>query len=82
MSKTVSLAQKKYELGKDLTTQELIQLSLSDRCNYIVQKFFWNSEQGFSTHEITVKLIELKALNGAKAMDVHMALTAAFGEPA
>lgn len=75
-----NLAQQKFLRGKDMTATELMQLTLLDRCRYTVEKYF-NTPEGFSTHEVTLKLAELNILGGSQALDVHEALSSFYGRP-
>lgn len=67
-----SLAYEKFKRGMPLTPTDLAQLSLEHRVEYVVEYYFFGIP--FSTHEVTLKLMQLKAMHGAKAPDVHRVL--------
>jgi hypothetical protein len=74
-------AKQKFLAGKELSSKEILELSMVDRCRYVVGYYF---HSGFSAGEVAQKLNELHPdgdVGHYTPMEVHEALVEFYGKP-
>ena len=75
-------AKMKFQMGMDMTYDELVHLDMVDRCRYVVLKHF---PRGFSAGEVAAKLNsmhpELPNEPHYTPMEVYDALQTFYGSP-